>query len=401
VLYLEGANSIVLLDGIPGSSGQYLGSISVNNQIAKIGDLSSYLTQSSASTTYQPIVANVSNTEIGYLDGVTSAIQTQIDSKLAASSASTTYLTQASASTTYQAKVANIDDTEIGYLNNASANIQTQLNSKANLSGATFTGNITAPEISASTKLVANAVGGDEGGEILLGKPATNSTISGTGVTLDLWQNRLRIFEQGGSARGYFLDMTQAAAGVATQIATGIYQVTGYNNNNTLSTLANDPSGVANQSFTMASNFDSPYRYTSHSILTGDTTAGTTKYLSTAGGSASQIASPNAPYFLIRSTNMLEIDISVFQLEDSKNSILAGGRNWKFTGCVFVDESNSATFINSTLTSLGSTGSPDMSGYTVAVSVANGNTLQVYVTQPGSTQNSQWIASVKHVANIN
>jgi hypothetical protein len=36
---------------------------------------------SSASTTYQTIVANVSNTEIGYLDGVTSAIQTQINLK--------------------------------------------------------------------------------------------------------------------------------------------------------------------------------------------------------------------------------------------------------------------------------------------------------------------------------
>jgi hypothetical protein len=44
-------------------------------------DLSAYLTQASASTTYQQKVANVSDTEIGYLDGVTSLIQTQIDSK--------------------------------------------------------------------------------------------------------------------------------------------------------------------------------------------------------------------------------------------------------------------------------------------------------------------------------
>ncbi len=39
----------------------------------------------------QDVVANVSSTEIGYLDGVTSSIQTQIDSKLASSTASTTY----------------------------------------------------------------------------------------------------------------------------------------------------------------------------------------------------------------------------------------------------------------------------------------------------------------------
>lgn len=40
---------------------------------------------SSLSTTKQDIVSGVSNTEIGYLDGVTSAIQTQIDGKAATS----------------------------------------------------------------------------------------------------------------------------------------------------------------------------------------------------------------------------------------------------------------------------------------------------------------------------
>jgi len=64
-----------------------------------------YLEESSASATYQPLVANVSNTEIGYLDGVTSGIQSQIDSKLSTISASSTYLTQTSASTTYLTQV--------------------------------------------------------------------------------------------------------------------------------------------------------------------------------------------------------------------------------------------------------------------------------------------------------
>ena len=40
----------------------------------------------------QARVANVSDTEIGYLDGVTSAIQTQLDSKLASATAATTYV---------------------------------------------------------------------------------------------------------------------------------------------------------------------------------------------------------------------------------------------------------------------------------------------------------------------
>jgi hypothetical protein len=59
---------------------------------------------------------------------------------------------------------------------------------------------------------------GDEGGVILLYKPQTNSTISGTGVTIDVYQNKLRIFEQGGSARGVYIDITAAGAGVATNL---------------------------------------------------------------------------------------------------------------------------------------------------------------------------------------
>ena len=47
-------------------------------------------------TAIQARVADVSDTEIGYLNGVTSAIQTQIDSKLATSTASSTYAPKAS-----------------------------------------------------------------------------------------------------------------------------------------------------------------------------------------------------------------------------------------------------------------------------------------------------------------
>jgi len=69
-----------------------------------------------------------------------------------------------------------------------------------------------------STYLKSSNSAGDEGGEILLAKPATNSTISGTGVTIDVYQNKLRIFEQGGSARGAYIDLTAASAGVGTNL---------------------------------------------------------------------------------------------------------------------------------------------------------------------------------------
>lgn len=61
----------------------------------------------------QDIVSGVSSTEIGYLDGVTSAIQTQLDAK--------------------QAIVSGVSDTEIGYLDGVTSAIQTQLDSKGPL----------------------------------------------------------------------------------------------------------------------------------------------------------------------------------------------------------------------------------------------------------------------------
>ena len=61
---------------------------------------------------------------------------------------------------------------------------------------------------------------GDEGGELQLAKPTTNSTISGV-VTIDINQNRLRFFESGGTNRGAYLDITAAATGVGTNLLSG------------------------------------------------------------------------------------------------------------------------------------------------------------------------------------
>ena len=63
--------------------------------------------------------------------------------------------------------------------------------------------------------------GGDEGGEILLEKADTNTSIAGTGVTIDIWQNRLRFFEQGGDARGAYIDITAASNGVGSNLLAG------------------------------------------------------------------------------------------------------------------------------------------------------------------------------------
>ena len=70
-----------------------------------------------------------------------------------------------------------------------------------------------------SNGLIVNFASGDEGGEMLLAKPVTNTSISGTGIVVDVYQNKLRFFEQAGSARGAFIDLTTTIDGVGSPIA--------------------------------------------------------------------------------------------------------------------------------------------------------------------------------------
>lgn len=83
----------------------------------------------------------------------------------------------------------------------------------APIASPSFTGNVTA-----AGNVIVGTASGDEGGEMLLVKPATNSTIAGTGVTIDVYQNKLRIFEQGGNARGAYIDLTASTDGVGTNL---------------------------------------------------------------------------------------------------------------------------------------------------------------------------------------
>ena len=58
---------------------------------------------------------------------------------------------------------------------------------------------------------------GDEGGQLNLALAATNTTLN-TSVVIDVYQNKLRIFEGGGTARGVYVDLSAAAAGVGTNL---------------------------------------------------------------------------------------------------------------------------------------------------------------------------------------
>jgi hypothetical protein len=58
--------------------------------------------------------------------------------------------------TTIQARVADVSDTEIGYLNGVTSAIQTQLNDKAPINNASFTGTFSAPSGTITSTMIAN-----------------------------------------------------------------------------------------------------------------------------------------------------------------------------------------------------------------------------------------------------
>jgi fructose-specific component phosphotransferase system IIB-like protein len=82
--------------------------------------------------------SDVTSTEIGYLDGVTSAIQTQLNAKQATITGAATTIDDADLTVSRalvsdsngKVAVSDVTSTEIGYLDGVTSNIQTQLNSK-------------------------------------------------------------------------------------------------------------------------------------------------------------------------------------------------------------------------------------------------------------------------------
>ncbi len=108
--------------------------------------------------------ATTTATEIGYVNGVTSALQTQLNDKapLASPTFTGTITTPVTASralvtgASAELAAATTTATEIGYVNGVTSAIQTQMNTKSPAASPTFTGTVTTP-VTASRALVTGA----------------------------------------------------------------------------------------------------------------------------------------------------------------------------------------------------------------------------------------------------
>ena len=141
------------------------------------GQIDTKLASADAAGTYAPIdgptftgtvtlpatthIGDVSNTEIGYLNGVTSSVQGQIDAKLASADAQGTYAPLAAPTFTGNVtlpsttSIGDVDATEISYINGVTSAIQGQIDSKAPIDSPTFTGTVTLPNGTVTSTMIA------------------------------------------------------------------------------------------------------------------------------------------------------------------------------------------------------------------------------------------------------
>lgn len=143
-LPLEVNGSLALGDATPygtawGSSGLAASQNTIYDKIESITHSPTFTgTVTLPSTT---TIGSVSNTELSYLSGVTSSIQTQINTKANTNSPTFTGTVNLPNTT----NIGLVSATELEYLDGVTSPLQTQLNNKANLVSPTFTGTVVLP----------------------------------------------------------------------------------------------------------------------------------------------------------------------------------------------------------------------------------------------------------------
>ncbi len=182
--YLQGTTDAIQtqLDNLSNEIDTKLASADAANTYAPIANASFTGTISLPATTS---IGDITSAELGYLDNVSSNIQAQLDAKLATSSAASIYAPLSDptfvSSVTLPANttIGLVTSTEIGYLDNVTSNIQTQLDAKAPTASPTFTGTVSG--------ITATMVGlGNVNNTADLDKPISNATQNALDAKLSL-----------------------------------------------------------------------------------------------------------------------------------------------------------------------------------------------------------------------
>jgi hypothetical protein len=225
-------------------------------------------------------------------------------------------------------------------------------NALANTPGATFDGilNITGT-------LRALSQGGDEGGEIFLDKAQTNTSLS-AGVTIDIYQNKLRFFETGGSVRGVYIDIANgASAGVGTNLLAPSNSTDGWARGqaNASFAAANSTASYANSAFAQANSASGAAAASSYA---NSAFAKANTAQSTASSAASAAAAAQSTADAAYNTN----DFASIYTPNNSVTVTASARNDTFT---IVGESGVAVWGNSGTKTIAIAGTPGAQGMTV------------------------------------
>jgi len=267
---------------------------------------------------------------------------------------------------------AGVVTTHYPYLGPAGLNKEIQFNDGGTLgssSGLTFdkaSGYLTA------TLIRANQSSGDEGGQIDLATAATNQSLSGGYVNIDIFQNKLRIFESGGTNRGVYIDIANgASAGVGTNLLSPSSSTDGWARGqanaaflqaNTPSYTANSAASYANAAFAQANTGSGSVSAGSYansafskanSACTAAATAQSTAS-SAAGAAAAAQATADAAYNTY--------DFASIYTPNNATTVTASNRNDTLT---IVGESGIVAYANSSTKTITIAGTPGAQGLTV------------------------------------
>jgi len=212
-----------------------------------------------------------------------------------------------------------------------------------NGSGATFSGNVTAQNFTGNINITGNVQGtspnvtlvagsysyvfdnagaltlpagsgtggGDEGGEIAFTQ-AANSTLSGNTVIVDQYADRIRFFEAGGTNRGAYIDITQAAAGVDTLLNNCVSGVVNAGAFVTMDNLKATVTTSSNRGLSLAtvSGTATGYVSSSYSLVVGSP-----------GGAAGSISLTTTPSNSIQGYNFAsEGDTAIYVVRDNTSN---------------------------------------------------------------------------------